>query len=204
MTKPAKKPAKPSLPSFGRTDHGAPVAHLVAENSLSRSGGAFEQAMTQRHKGARLAQVAGARASDASALRPVDGDANGRCQRVTLHPVEQMALRGMLTSWQAKAGMRLVLAFETTQRSPVAGVVAERVDGSPKPDARTTLQIEAMDRYVRLRRALPDESRDVVDHVCCKGLTLRQGLARNGREMAVRLEQLRIALDCLASHLGLI
>ena len=221
MTKPAQQPSKPPMPEFGRADHGPPAAFLVKEASLTKPATrpgkpqkngkpgkpviveTFETSTTTRHKAAKLALAQGARAGEIATTAPVEGDANGRHYRKVLHPIESMAKAGKLTSWQAKAGMRLVLAYEATQTTPGAGFASERVDSSSKPDARTAAQIEALDRYARMRRAMPRDSRKVVDHVCCKGLALRCGLARNSYEMAISAEQLRIALDMLASHLQL-
>lgn len=197
MAKARKKPSMP-MPFDGGSARrfAVPAAHLT---SVSNSEG-----QVVRGPGAPgMVSVKGARAAQPSKLLPVAGDANGRKQRRIIHPLDAMEKSGALNPWQAGAGYKLLDAWEATTCGPGRDLADPRVDSTPDPDARTTALIVKQARFADYRKHMPNESRRVVEHVVLNGRYLRCGLARDGHDMAVMLEQLRIALDMLADYLGL-
>ncbi|MCF6271614.1 MAG: hypothetical protein L3J37_00270 [Rhodobacteraceae bacterium] len=191
---------KPSLPA--PFDAGASRRFSVAACSLTSATDEQGRVVAgPRAKG--RAVVNGARAAERSALFPLAGDANNRQQRRQIHPLDAMEAKCLLSSWQAQAGRKLLDAWEATMTGPGCDLSQERVDSTSNPEARTTALIIKQARFADMRANMPKESRAVVEHVVLNGKYLRCGLARDGHEMAVMLEQLRMALDMLADYLGL-
>jgi len=191
----------PSLPppfdAGARRRFAVPSAHLT---SATAADGAILRG--PRAKG--MATAPGARAALDTKLVPIRGDANKRRQRRQIHPLDRMEAGGMLTPWQADAGRKLLDAWEATMTTPSGDYADPRVDTTPNPEARTTALLVKQERFAKMRKAMPRESQAIVEHVVMNGKYLRDGLARCGRETGVMLEQLRMALDVLADHLGLV
>lgn len=145
----------------------------------------------------KLGPVPGARAGEIYVHEPVEGDANDRKRRRSLHPLDTMLSKGMVTKGQYRAGMALSVAWESVFRTPSRGPADPKVDTSSRPDTAVVIQTEQRERYTRLFGALPNDSRDVCFHVCCMGRFLRDGYSENSREMAVHREQLIMGLSIL-------
>lgn len=94
----------------------------------------------------------------------VPEDANGmrRKRRLPMHRL--MERRGNLTSAQADAADALLFAYEQTQLSPPA-IREIYVDLPVMPDKAAVAQTIAMSRLIWIKRRIPRECRDVVDHV---------------------------------------
>lgn len=197
MSKARKKPSMP-LPFDGGSGRSfaIPAAHLTS--AANRCG-----QIVAGPGATGSVQVNGARAREKSHLVPVAGDANGRKQRRIIHPLDAMEKSGALSPWQAGAGRKLLDAWEATTCGPGRDLSDPRVDTTPNPDARTTALIVKQARFTDYRKHMPAESRRVVEHVVMDGRYLRDGLARNTRETLIMLEQLRVAMDCLADYLGI-
>ncbi|QDL93265.1 hypothetical protein FDP22_16630 [Paroceanicella profunda] len=117
------------------------------------------------------------------------------------HAIEDMRVRGILDQQQRAAGLAPADAWEGRQRPPTVDLSQPRVDSSPRPDDRMMILLEAQDRYARLARQAPDDARAVVEHVCCEGRYLPDGLARSRRQAGNMVEDLRqvfaVAADAL-------
>lgn len=180
-----KRKPRVTLPTFEDVGHewdpGAQVVRLV------RAPG----------KRAELREV-GARARLRMVYEDVPEDGNGRRRRRQLHPIEDMFVRGVLTQAQRVAGLAVADAWEACQRTASRDLAEPRVDSSPKPDDRTVIQLEAQQRWARIARQIPRDGRAVVEHVCCEGRYLKDGVANGGKQMVGALDSLRAALDVLS------
>ncbi|MBL1435644.1 MAG: hypothetical protein COB08_005540 [Rhodobacteraceae bacterium] len=196
----ARARKKPSLPA--PFDDGADRRFSVAACNLASAKDNQGRVVAGPRATGRIL-VPGARVAERSILLSVAGDVNNRQQRRHIHPLDAMEAKRLLNAWQAAAGRKLLDAWEATMTGPGCDLSQERVDSTSNPEARTTALIIKQARFADMRGGMPKESRAVVEHVVLNGKYLRCGLARNGDEMAVMLEQLRIALDVLADYLGL-
>lgn len=196
----ARARKKPSLPA--PFDDGANRQFSVAACNLTSATDDQGRAVAGPRAEGRIL-VPGARVVERSILLSIAGDANNRQQRRQVHPLDAMEAKRLLNAWQAAAGRKLLDAWEATMTGPGCDLSQERVDSTFNPEARTTALIIKQARFADMRANMPKESRTVVEHVVLNGKYLRCGLARNGHEAAVMLEQLRMALDMLADYLGL-
>ena len=196
----ARARKQPSLPaSF---DAGSPRRFMVPRAHLTSACDARGDAISgPRARGD--ATVAGARAAIKTVLEPLAGDANKRRRRREIHPLDVMEKKHMLTPWQADAGRKLLDAWEATMTTPSGDYADPRVDTTPNPEARTTALLVRQERFAKMRKAMPRESQGLVEHVVMQGRYLRDGFAKNARDTRIYLDQLRLALDVLADHLGL-
>lgn len=148
----------------------------------------------------KLGPVPGARSGSLYVEEAVEGDANGRKRRRQIHPLDKMLEKGLVTKNQYRGGMALASAWEATFQSPSRSLADPMVDTSSQPDKAIQIQMQQREKYTWLSRELPRESTKLCHHVCCEARFLRDGFSRNGREVMLHLEQLRIALDCLADE----
>lgn len=196
----ARARKQPSLPA--PFDGGSPRRFTVPRAHLTTACDARGNAIFGP-RAAGTATVAGARAAIKSVMEPLVGDANKRKRRREIHPLDAMEKKHMLTPWQADAGRKLLDAWENTMTTPSGDYADPRVDTTPNPEARTTALLVKQERFAKMRKAMPRESQAVVEHVVMTGKYLRDGMAKNARQTALYLDQLRLALDVLADHLGL-
>lgn len=129
-------------------------------------------------------------------------------RRRRIHPLEAMhagvsyAEGARLTDREYIAGVEIRDRYEATLTRPPA-INENPVQSSPNYDAIIIAAAERLRRYERAINAIPIALRPVVYHVCCEGRTLRDGFARNGRDSAAALADLRYALQLTANRLGL-
>lgn len=139
-------------------------------------------------------------------LEPVEGDANGTHRKRRVDWLERyhygevdkkgkLRIKPFLDIRQYQAGVEIRNALEATQKSPAQ--TGERVDASPKPDANIDVQVDAISRYARARKAVPRAHAYVVDHVCEQNRPISELT-----EKAAHKAMLQVALDLVANHLG--
>lgn len=193
----------------GTVDHGVKT-HFKIKVEHRTSGDAFVNALGEmRDCDGRLSidgmtmlrrasqPVPGARAVGANEVRPVEGDVNGRTYVQSVHPLEAMEKKGLISRAECTAGLRISKAWEKTQTSPSKDLSEDRVDTS-RTVAGAENGLDAMRSFQNLMRVLPGDARSVCHHVCCTGRFLRDGFSRNNREMAVHVETLRMGLAVVA------
>ena len=128
---------------------------------------------------------------------PVPRDANGRTRYRRLHPLESMRRAGTITPRQHDAGMELSKLYEATLTGPPA-INENPVQSSPDHAAIITGKIERMWRFSMAIASIPTSLRPAVDHVCCEGRYMRDGLSRNQVEYLRHLTWLQVSLDMVA------
>jgi len=138
-------------------------------------------------------------------MEAVEDDKNnmGRRRRVDWLKVYHEGHKGggsgriapFLTLRQYQAGQAIRDAWENTMRLPEQ--TGERVDSSPKPDQRTTIQVIANQKYAEAMDAVPQAARYVVEHVCHNNMPMSL-LRRYGHHKQV----LAGALERVADAIG--
>ena len=140
-------------------------------------------------------------------------DAQGREQAVTVNaaesPLTWMHQRGIVSDMQCQAGERLRRDFTLAQLSPRLGVdlsapvvLGRRAAGpdSGLPD----MVLAAKQRFAHAMRAAGPGLSDILFDVCCHLSGLEQSERVRGWPRASAKVVLRIALDRLAGHYGMI
>lgn len=142
------------------------------------------------------AQMAGTQVEPVKTGRDVQ-----KLRRFRVHVLEKMRDSNKISFRQCQAGLAIHEAWCETQLSPPA-VREINVDSTPKPDDVTVAQCERMKIFADLMALVPSDMTGVVRHVCCEGLPIRNGLAKNGPSASSLTASLQVALDLVANHKG--
>jgi len=111
----------------------------------------------------------------------------------------QLSRMEFLSMRQYQAGMEIRDAWSGVEKLSSGGELKEQVDSTPKPDATIAIQMDAQSRLVNAMKAVPPETRDIVEHVCWHNLPLiRMG---KGSRYYKRQSELQVALELVANHM---
>lgn len=120
-----------------------------------------------------------------------------RRRRYRLHPLEMMAKSGTLTPAQCQAGLALHEAYCKTLMGPPA-IREIVVDATTDYDALAVKRCDLLTSLAKMMQPVTAEQKRVVWHVCCEGLAIRNGLAKDGHQARAYVRELGGALDAMA------
>ena len=133
-------------------------------------------------------------------VRPVKDCKNGSKQKVRQHALDLMIKQERISKRQYMAGNEISMAYEAQFKSPPA-LKPVQVDTSPNPTASVAIQVDRASKHAWLKKAVPPDMREVVDHVCEQGHAI--GQKWKGSNHATQSANLKMALDLVANRLGI-
>jgi len=110
--------------------------------------------------------------------------------------------RGVITSRQRQAGMKLRNAWEATEKAPGTDYARPIVDSTPKPDAAIDIQIDRMSAYIWMARRIPQADKEILHYVACEGRAVSHMRRYQGSGHDKGKVHLAEALERLADKLG--
>lgn len=87
--------------------------------------------------------------------------------------IDEYLKRGWLSQAQHGMAVRLITAFEGTQRTAPA-IKKVQVDSSPKPDAHVAIMIDRITKLTHISKRIPPESLYVMRRVLYDGKTIEE------------------------------
>jgi len=134
-------------------------------------------------------------ATEGTVLEPVgESNPNNIWRRRRQEAIDRLSL----TMKQEQAAKRIRNAYCRVEMLTSGGPLKERVDGSPKPDAVVASQVSAQSELEFVMRAVPRDSRAVVEHVCWHNLPITKLPGSQAMHSAV----FKAALDMVAIRCG--